>query len=206
MRQVFIKETSKRYSIREDGVVISHFLNKPMSVYSSKSNPNKSPSVRIKMENGKFRVMSVKGLVSKHFGLDCFHCGETFLQKNKETLCSTNCKTERLRLHRLTYMQNNPDMTLLIRKNYYNKHGARVVTEWRRKNKDKYAATTRKASAKTREKITRSYAAGKLKIKVGQLSDELYNTYVKSLTFKRGVSKNFGINIRRLYGKKLQAV
>jgi hypothetical protein len=69
MQTKFIEGTNEQYSIREDGVVISHKTNKELKA-------NKNGKVCFSLgARGKQKTVTISRLMKKHFnGVKCHHC------------------------------------------------------------------------------------------------------------------------------------
>jgi hypothetical protein len=156
METKFIEGTNQQYSIREDGVVISHHRN-----------------------NG-------RGGIS---------------YKNKEMVSKTNKYVVHLRI-------NNKNISYSIRKlliKYHNNVKCKlcnnIITNYKEficRECDK--AQHRKDSKKNTARLTPSYIASLLRIKVKDLSEELYLHHKNQILLRRQLCKNHNISINTING------
>ena len=189
METKFIEGTNEQYSIREDGVVISHYRNKYSRVENKyyinytvvEMTPNESNAVTILKKQ-----QNVKKLLFAYFGyVFCKQCScksTNYLNKN---LCKTCIRKNKNARDRQLVLKNLDE---------YKKRRK----EYRKKNPEAYAEMARKAAKKRSGSLVKNYVASSLNLNVKDLSDELYEHHKKLILFKRKVAKEFNINIEKL--------
>jgi hypothetical protein len=185
----FIEGTNEQYSVREDGVVLSHYRNRYSRVKNKyyidyavvEMTPNENNAVTILKKQ-----RNVKSLLFVYFGyVFCKQCGcksTNYLNKN---LCKTCIRKNKNARKRQFFLKNLDE---------YKKRRR----EYRKKNPEAYAEMARKAAKKRSSNLVKNYVASSLNLSVKDLSDELYEHHKKLILFKRQVAKDLNINIEKL--------
>ncbi len=187
LERKFIKGTDKRYSIREDGAVFSHYRN---------GQEKKSPKsiiydvIQLKIKNGRVSVnnktKSIKILIFQHFGYCiCIKCDKKMNYINQARICK-ECRK----------IAKSKDF-----KKYYeiNKEKRRVVQKiWEKNNVDIIKAKVKIRNKRNIEKVSKAYVATFLQLPSKEMSNELYNNYRDLLLFKRQVAKEHNISVQKI--------
>lgn len=175
METKFIEGTNEQYSIREDGVVISNFINRYChwkksftKKYRTKElKPNKNGKVNYKIggRKGVEKTVTISNLMKEYFnGVKCHRC-DNMITKKYSQVCN-DCATKIIE---------------------------EAAKKWRLDNPDK-----RDQYKKERiDKLSKSYIAGLLHLKSHELTDELYINFKATLLVKRKLSEK--LNIKPAY-------
>ena len=154
----FIEGTNKQYSIRNDGVVISHYLStRSGKVYKEKElSVDINKSVMIYIDKIK-RTRSISFLLFDYFGFRlCNTCNRPFFIKENK-VCNS-CQR---------IAQNS-----LVKQKY-------------KKNPEYFKVKNNRAFLIRKEKITKSYVASCLRVPVEGITEEIYKAYKTKLTILR---------------------
>ena len=194
METKFIKGTNEQYSIREDGVIISHYRfrfsplhNKYFKLLTEKelklSKEDKAANIIV---NNITITIRAKKLLFEYFGISvCKKCNQSvdyFLLKNICKKCIAKNTNNRQKKYRILF----PEKIRIRRKLQ------------RQNNPEAYKIMSKKAADKAKLNLTRTYIAGTLNISVKELSDELYEHHKNLISFKREIAKEHNINIEKL--------
>ena len=171
----FIEGTNNQYSIRNDGVVISHY-----KFYKNQCSSGKIVRDYIFKPVGKYGyvyphkgyIVNPQLLLAKYFGFRfCAECKEKFSSPAiKNTKCD-KCKRERVN---------------------------RQCQKWRKQNKEKRKIGQDRYTKQSIEDISTNYVARRLGIPVSSLSTEAYEEYKILLKTKRLLAQKLNINIKSL--------
>ena len=174
MRQEFIKGTDKQYSIRENGIIIRHWK---ISRYKTKCYKNV-------IVNGSFDRDGFKIFVY------------TFRTTRKRKIYYVN-----------TLLKNYFNLDLPP-KGYKANTLSKKEKEKRRKtrcqnykinNPEKVKITSRKNGVTRVKKVTKSYVSTMLRLKVNEISNELYLITKRNILLKRKISNQIGIDVRIIH-------
>jgi hypothetical protein len=189
MIEKFIEGTNEQYSIREDGVVISHYRIRYSSLRDEhfilrnklEMTPNENYSVTIfkKQQN-------VKKLLFKYFGyVFCKQCNcKSNIYLNK-SICRNCVRKNKNARHKEWIIENL-------------EHYKKKRKEYAKNNPEVYSKISKKAEKKRRDSLVKNYVANSLNIRVRDLSNELYEHHKALILFKRKVSRELKINIEKL--------
>jgi hypothetical protein len=211
----FIEGTNNQYSIRNDGVVISHYINKydinlkTMSIFyrdkiikprlTERVN-NILVSVPI---NGKFKEVTVKSLVAKAFNMPnpYINKGSSILlyyKDNNPFNCSYDNLYYKAKVDCKVYtneQEKKEDHAQRKRKQSYIRyknlskeqqlHKIEVTKIWQKNNLEKVSKIRKINGKRHTENITRCYVAAKLHMSTKNLSEELYDLYKNNLLLHR---------------------
>lgn len=189
MEEKFIDGTNEQYSIREDGVIISHYrirhspLHDKYYILENKREmtPDENHSVTIFKKKH-----NVKKLLLKYFGyVFCKQChckSEIYLNKG---ICKKCIKANK-RTWKKMYLFENAEEYKQKRKRYVEN------------NPKAYSEMSKRATKKAAINLTRYYVASSLNIRVKNLSEELYEHHKALILFKRKLSEELKINIEKL--------
>lgn len=177
MKSKFIEGTNQQYSIREDGVVISH---------KRKTDKIISPTIRKKQDykaevvclyiNGKQKNLRVETLLHNHFNLNiCRDCGVKFKDNNRKYLCSC-CKKEHHNIN---------------------------VKKWSDKNPSKVKQYIKNGNLKARENLTDSYIRSVLTLRKEEATQELIELERANIKLKRLLSSKLNVHINSLQTRQL---
>lgn len=189
----FIEGTNEQYSIREDGVVISHYRlrHTPLNdmyfmIFKNKElKLLKDTRVNITIKNVR-KSVSVKKLLFEYFKYSvCKECDTKVEKYLKKNICKTCI---RLKRNKYTKEKNYADPEIFKEK--------RKI--WRNNNVEGYRSMAEKASEKAKINLTRSYIAHTLNLSVKDLPDDLYCHHRKLILFKRQIAEEQKINIEKL--------
>ena len=211
----FIEGTNNQYSIRNDGVVISHYIHKyninlkEMSIFYR----DKIIKLRLKQRtnnimvsipyNNIFKEVPVKNLVAKAFNMPnpYINKGNTILISYKDDN-PFNCSYDNLYYKAkvkgniyITEQEKKEDYIKRKQKNSLNRYHnltkeqylrkIEVMKIWQNKNLEKVLKTKKINSKKHTENITKSYVSAKLHISTKDMPEELYELYKNTLLLYR---------------------
>ena len=175
----FIEGTNNQYSIRNDGVVISHYslsggvLTKREKLISKKLKKNqiyKSYISTIYIQ-GIQRDIRIETLLFKYFNIQtCRECEEEIIN-NKRTYLCPSCKKS---------------------------HTSVNQDKWKTKNPDKQKKYCSISNTKKRQNITKSYMSSLLKMPVEDISEELFEDFKNTLKVKRLLAQKLNCSIQKL--------
>lgn len=200
MQTKFIEGTNEQYSIREDGVVIRHYMShrdfntgkmvmsyKKVKVYGS-LNIKSGRRVNIKINN-KLTQVNVPRLVLESFTNTKFY-GKCFkiLYKDNDM---RNCSLDNLE------MTLPKGKTLSTKKEQENSEREKSALRYQTIYKFdlNYMNNARKKQKNNVNKISKSYIASLCKLKKTELSNDLYKLYKSNILVKRKLSEKIGIHI-----------
>lgn len=175
MKSHFIKGTNQQYSIREDGVVISHKrkIDKIISSTIKKEQVYKAKIVCLYI-NGKQKNLRVETLLYNHFNLNiCRDCGDSFTNSKRKYLCPC-CKKE---------------------------HNNINVKKWSDKNPSKKKQYTKNGNLKARQNLTDSYIRSVLKLSKEEATQELIELERTNIKLKRLLSSKLNVHINSFQTK-----
>ncbi len=176
MIQKFIEGTNEQYSIREDGVVISNYINHYSSLTKSLTKsyrirelkPNKSGKVNINIggRKGIQKVLTISKLMKEYYnGVKCHHCN-SLITKKYFKVCD-DCKKEIL---------------------------SKAAKEWKLANSDKIE----KYRKRRIKQLPKHYVASLLGLKAHELTNDLYHHHRNLMIFKREICEDYNIKMQRL--------
>jgi hypothetical protein len=185
----FIKDTNNQYSIRNDGVVISHYLycaryNKTVfrdKILAFKNNKDQAkcatPSVLLYI-NKQGKSMSVQKLLLKYFNFTfCSNCKAKMLfseESNKRFCINCRSKTDK-KQYASNYVKTHADKYA-----EYNKKS-------RIKNLSRLKPLEIEKSKQQIKTLAKSYVAACLRIPTALLTEELYDNCKKTILLKREI-------------------
>jgi hypothetical protein len=117
METKFIDNTNKQYSIREDGVIISNYMDHYSSLTKSlirkyrvkELKPNKDGKINFRVggRNGQSKVLTISKLMKEYYnGVKCHRCDNMITKKYSKVFnnCATEIikKAEKNRIHTLS--------------------------------------------------------------------------------------------------------
>jgi hypothetical protein len=170
METKFIEGTNEQYSIREDGVVISHKRKKDkiLAIGIKKKQEYKAQTVAIYYPNGKTTSERIETLLFKHFNINvCRECNCKFKNIKRKYFC-----------------------TICIKK-----HWLINVKNWSSKNPDKVKEINKKSNAKRRKDLTTNYIRSVLNLKKSECSDELIELERTNIQIKRLLAKKLNVHV-----------
>jgi hypothetical protein len=189
METKFIEGTNKQYSIREDGVIIRHYLKKgcgynqtPWIEYKDvemlyKKHPQRKCMSVIVRSNKKTYQFFKNSLLSKYFNIIiCPQCENVINVSKHKRVCKT-CIHKNVNDLQKKARRVNPLLYRSLQKNFYDN------------NREKMLIYHKEREKVNRIIITKNYVASKLEIPVVLLTDELYQNYKATLLVKRKLSK-----------------
>ena len=169
----FIEGTDEQYSIREDGVVISHyrFLRNLKKEYRtlllSGSKDKKCTTIQYGIKG---KMYTKNALLITYFGFKkCYTC-ETAVKNILHSYCK-DCIKIRDKESTKKYRKNNPI---------------------------KVKEQAKKGHLKDRDTVNKAYVACLLSLPVSLITDELYNHHRNLVLYKREIAKNHNIHISSL--------
>ena len=175
MKTKFIEGTNKQYSIREDGVIISNYIDHYSGFtksftrkYRAKElKPNKDGKVtfRIGGRKGQSKIVTISILMKKYYnGVKCHRC-DNMITKKYHKVCN-NCKA---------------------------KITEETSKKWKLSNLDK----CEKYKKDRVDKIPKNYIASLLGLKLHEITDEFYENYKATLLVKRKLAEK--LNTKTAY-------
>lgn len=202
----YIKGTDKQYSIREDGVMIKHYI--------ARSNqhtpvPHKYPCHKIVKYDKRgvinLKINGVRVAFSKnklfilYFGYYiCVKCGKKeYISEYKRKQYCKDCRRLYHNISATKHYNNNKEKFNAYKRGWRERNRDRenaALRKYRQDNPD----IVRKATKKRVDSLTKSYVATLLGVTVNELSDELYNHHKQLILFKRNVAKEQNISIYSL--------
>lgn len=204
MKSHFIKDTNEQYSIREDGIVISHYYynaksNKTiyryyeMSMTKSKKGGQFDLGKTMIRINNQPQTASGGVLLYEYFKINiCRNCGvrteNDIYSINYNCSSCKNISVENRKKYKSEFVKNNKELYKKANKK------SRLLHIERLRPKELAAAR------KQQEIVTKSYVSQSLKISVKDIDDELYNHQKKLILFKREISKEHNIPMQKLQG------
>jgi hypothetical protein len=191
----FIKGTDEQYSIREDGVVISHYRICFSSLYNKSYKIVKDKMMKTTADHrvgvcieGKKTSVSTIQLLIEYFNFHyCKKCNSKIYKyfKIPKRVCDS-CITEKRYAKIKERHLADPEKYKQIKRKY------------REANPEKYAEYARRTGEKMKDNLNRCYIASCLNISVKELTEELYEHHKKLIMFKRQVAQEHNINIEKL--------
>ena len=193
----FIEDTNHQYSIQEDGALIRHFkqfrikgggyetIRETIVVPYTKA-PNRNCLFFKTNCNGKTLRFSKNVLLAKYFGyMFCPQCTQKTETTKYIKICCT-CAKKNANKNSQKWKKMNPEKYKECLSKSYHKN--------RSKNAPKRIAKLKEQ----RSIISRNYAASRLNISISDLTDEIYESFKKTLLLKREVSKEFNIPVKHV--------
>ena len=165
----YIKDTNEQYSIREDGIVVSHKrkLDKKLSTTVRNDHVYKSEIVCLYI-NGKQINIRVETLMFNYFNINtCRNCKNTFINVKRKYLCPC-CEKSHNEINMKKWLDNNPD------------------------KKKKY---TKEGNQRSRKKLTNSYVRSVLKLNKQAAPLELIELERANIKLKRLLASKLNIHI-----------
>ncbi len=167
METKFIEGTNEQYSIREDGVIISNYINhyrywtnsfiRKYRTKELKSNKDGKVNYQIGGRKGQSKTLVISKLMKEYYkGVKCHRC-DNMITKKYSQVCN-NCATKIIE---------------------------DAVKKWRLNNPDKCEKYKRERV----DELSKSYIAGLLHLKSHELTDELYLNFKATLLVKRKLSE-----------------
>ena len=196
MKSHFIKDTNEQYSIREDGVIVKHFIWRGRKEYNHKiikdtlipykKHPTRNVLYVAIRSNGKTFNFFKNALLAKYFSfIICPSCNNKVRVSSHIRVCKT-CVKENETKTRLNWRKNNKEKILISTRKSANKNYP--------KYKDKIISRAKEG----RRSIIKAYVASKLQIPVAELPDELYVHYRNLLLLKRKIAKKHNLPVHTL--------
>jgi hypothetical protein len=173
LKTKFIEGTNEQYSIREDGVVISHYrflrnLKKEYRTFIFKGHKDKNCNTIQYCIKGK--MYSKNALLITHFGFKkCYTC-EAAVKNILHSYCKDCIRIRDLEATR-NYRKNNPI---------------------------KVKEQTKKTYLKNKDIVPKGYIASLLALPVNLVTDELYNHHRNLILYKREIAKKHNIHMSSL--------
>jgi hypothetical protein len=169
MKQKFIEGTNKQYSIREDGIIIRHFIDYPnkrryedVETKGTYYNSKKAYYWHYYLNQKKIRRYSINKLLKQYFGIYPIGSSSKLIIKERHSL---------------------------IYKSFYDYPASCITREQKKAYRNKTSPVkieaVKKRDKKKRKEISRSYAAAKMRITVSEMSEELYELYKAKLKLYR---------------------
>ena len=192
LQSKFIENTNEQYSIRNDGVVISHyfycarydktiFRDKILSFKNNKEQAKcATPSVSL-FVNKKAKSMSVQKLLLQYFNFTlCSRCKSQILHSEKvsKILC-VDCRSKTdMKQYSINYIKTHADKYA-----EYNKKS-------RLKNLTRLKPLELEKSRNQTKTLAKSYVAAILRIPTSLLTEELYQHHKKTILLRREIFAN----------------
>lgn len=193
----FIEGTNQQYSIREDGALVRHFkkirvkgggfqaIHEDVVVPYTKA-PNRNCLIAVVNSNGKLWSFAKNSLLAKYFGyILCPQCTQKIETTKHVRLCSSCVKKNANETNGRWRKRNPLKYKECVSKSYH-------------KHKKKYAPKHLAKLEQQRAVVSRNYAASKLMISISDLTDDIYESFKKTLLLKREVSKEFNIPVNHV--------
>jgi hypothetical protein len=179
METKFIEGTNEQYSIREDGVIISHYSlsgnvltkrNKIIAQRILKNQTHKTFVSTIYINKLKKQVR-IESLLFKYFSIqNCRKCNCKFYDLKRSYLCKV-CKKENVISNQ---------------------------TKWNNKNIQLVKRYHEKSQKDRRKNISKSYMSSLLKVPVKKLTNDLCNQYKATLLVKRKLAEKLNCSIQKI--------